>query len=138
MGSCGATTRTGTGYDAVLFGQVDPTVIDLDELQARLDRPDHARGEAVAGRCGLSHGGGFAGHLRGAGGGFGGLDAGRADQLRQQPAAAIFGGDVVEQLPGTELLAGITRYCKFPDSMFVGSDELKKALEEQLKFRKRN
>ena len=33
--------RQGVGYDAVLFGQVEPTVIDLDELQRRLDRPDH-------------------------------------------------------------------------------------------------
>ena len=31
----------GYGYDAVLFGQVEPTVIDVDELQRRLDRPDH-------------------------------------------------------------------------------------------------
>ena len=31
----------GYGYDAVLFGQVEPTVIDVDELQQRLGRPDH-------------------------------------------------------------------------------------------------
>ncbi len=31
----------GQGYDAVLFGQVEPTVIDVDELQRRLGRPDH-------------------------------------------------------------------------------------------------
>jgi spermidine synthase len=29
------------GYDAVLFGQVEPTVINVDELQRRVDRPDH-------------------------------------------------------------------------------------------------
>ena len=34
--------REGILYDAVLFGQVEPTVIDVDALQARLDRPDHA------------------------------------------------------------------------------------------------
>ncbi len=28
-------------YDAILFGQVEPTVIDIDELQRRLERPDH-------------------------------------------------------------------------------------------------
>ena len=33
--------REGYGYDAILFGQVEPTVIDVDELQRRLDRPDH-------------------------------------------------------------------------------------------------
>ena len=33
--------REGDGYDVVLFGQAEPTVIDIDELAARLDRPDH-------------------------------------------------------------------------------------------------
>jgi spermidine synthase len=33
--------RDGQGYDAVLFGQDGPTVIDVDQLQQRLDRPDH-------------------------------------------------------------------------------------------------
>ena len=34
--------REGFGYDAILFGQVEPTVIDIDALQRRLARPDHA------------------------------------------------------------------------------------------------
>jgi spermidine synthase len=33
--------REGYGYQAVLFAQVEPTVIDVDELQRRLDRRDH-------------------------------------------------------------------------------------------------
>ena len=33
--------REGFGYDAILFGQVEPTVIDVDALQKRLDQPDH-------------------------------------------------------------------------------------------------
>ena len=33
--------REGFGYDAVLFGQVEPTVIDVDALQERIDRADH-------------------------------------------------------------------------------------------------
>jgi len=32
---------SGNGYDAVLFGQVGPTRINLDELQQRLDRPEY-------------------------------------------------------------------------------------------------
>src|SRR5947208_1787582 len=32
----------GKGYDLVLLGQDEPTRIDVDELQARLDRRDHA------------------------------------------------------------------------------------------------
>ncbi len=35
--------RNGEGYDVVLLGQVEETKIDVDAMQARLDRPDHAR-----------------------------------------------------------------------------------------------
>jgi spermidine synthase len=40
-GTLWSNEREGEGYDAVLFGEVEPTVIDIDELQRRLDRPDH-------------------------------------------------------------------------------------------------
>jgi len=33
----------GKGYDTVLLGQTTPTRFDVEELQRRLDRPDHAR-----------------------------------------------------------------------------------------------
>ncbi len=33
--------RNGKGYDVVLFGQPGPTVINVDEMQQRLDRQDH-------------------------------------------------------------------------------------------------
>jgi spermidine synthase len=36
---------SGGGYDVVLMGQVDPAKIDVDAIQARLDRPD---GERIA------------------------------------------------------------------------------------------
>jgi spermidine synthase len=34
-----ANTVNGQGYDVVLFGQVEPTTIDVDKIQARLDSP---------------------------------------------------------------------------------------------------
>ncbi len=37
----GRASERDVAYDAILFGQVEPTVIDVDELQRRLDRPDH-------------------------------------------------------------------------------------------------
>ena len=35
-------TYNGAGYDLVLLGQVEPTTIDLDEIEARLQRPEYA------------------------------------------------------------------------------------------------
>ncbi len=40
-GTLWSNEREGEGYDAVLFGELEPTVIDVDLLQQRLDRPDH-------------------------------------------------------------------------------------------------
>jgi spermidine synthase len=38
-----ANTVNGQGYDVVLLGQVEPTKIDVDKLQAKLDSPEYAR-----------------------------------------------------------------------------------------------
>ena len=42
-GSIWANTRNGSGYDMVFLGQAEPLKINLDEIQARLDRPDYAQ-----------------------------------------------------------------------------------------------
>ena len=101
--------REGYAYDAVLFGQAEPTVIDVDELQRRLDRPDHEPvkrslrevgfGESdAANDGGALRGGGArpARHLLRAGALAEGLVAGRPDQHRPQPAAPVPGRHVAE------------------------------------------
>jgi len=41
-GTVWANTINGRGYDMVFMGQAEPLKIDLDETQARLNRPDYA------------------------------------------------------------------------------------------------
>jgi spermidine synthase len=41
-GTVWANTIDGNGYDMVFMGQAEPLKINLDEIQARLDRPDYA------------------------------------------------------------------------------------------------
>ncbi|HEY3042389.1 MAG TPA: fused MFS/spermidine synthase [Vicinamibacterales bacterium] len=36
-------TNNGVGYDLVLFGQVEPTTINLDAIEARLKQPEYAK-----------------------------------------------------------------------------------------------
>ncbi len=43
-------THQGKGYDTVLLGQVEPTHFDVDEMQAKLNRPEYADGEEVSAR----------------------------------------------------------------------------------------
>ncbi len=40
-GTIWATNKDGLGYDLVLLGQAEATKVNADELQRRLDRPDH-------------------------------------------------------------------------------------------------
>jgi spermidine synthase len=40
-GTIWATNKDGQGYDLVLLGQAEATKVNADELQQRLDRPDH-------------------------------------------------------------------------------------------------
>jgi spermidine synthase len=41
-GTVWANTRDGLGYDMVFLGSADPVTINLDEVEARLNRPDYA------------------------------------------------------------------------------------------------
>jgi spermidine synthase len=42
-GTAWSNCLAGEGYDLVLVGQAEPTRVDVDELERRLARPDHAR-----------------------------------------------------------------------------------------------
>ena len=93
-----ANLYNGAGYDLVLLGQVDGTTINLDEIEARLQRPEYAPirksladiGMHVGRRPFATYGGSRSGHEA--------VAQRRADQPRSQPAAAVPGGTRPESL----------------------------------------
>jgi spermidine synthase len=141
--------REGYGYQAVLFAQVEPTVIDVDELQRRLDRPDYQRvkqslrdvgfGEVKEVKTGevvvLEEG----------------MDllatyCGQAPFMKEWSRDAQINTDRnmrLQYLAGMSLnsqmservLSSILAYNRFPDQTFVGSsdgvDVLKRALDQE-------
>jgi spermidine synthase len=138
----------GHAYDAVLFGQVESTVIDVDALQERLNRSDHQLvkqslheagfGEIKTVRTGvtmvpeegidlLSTYAGQAPYLtewsRGA-------QINTDRNLRLQYLAGMW----LNSSMGEQILSSILTYYQFPERTFVGSpealDTLKQALEE--------
>jgi len=140
--------RDGAGYDAVLFGQVEPTVIDVDELQERLDRPDHQlvkqslrdvgfgevkaakTGEVVAREEGIDLLATYSGQApllkewsRGA-------QINTDRNLRLQYLAGMWLNSHV----GEQTLSTIRAAYRFPDQTFVGSPERIGALK-RLRFR---
>ena len=119
----------GGGYDTVVLGQVDPAKIDLDAIQQRLDRPDHA---AVAQS------------LRDVG--FNSLTAllanyaGQEPELRPYLAGAEINRDGnlrLQYLAGLALnisqegtiYSNILTYRRFPANLIVGSGERVQALQ---------
>jgi spermidine synthase len=122
----------GEGYDAVLFGQVGPTVINLDQLEARLNRPDHRLVRQSLADVGfqsvyelLATYAGQASRLRSWSSG---AEINTDRNLRLQYLA----GMSLNSYMGTELLDGILRHYKFPERVFTGSEGSLQALKWEI------
>ncbi len=138
----------GHGYDTVLFGQVEPTVIDVDALQLRLSRPDHQLVRQSLHEVGFAE-------FRTVSTGVAvvpeeGIDllatyAGKASFLREWSRGAQINTDRNLRLQylagmrwnllmGDQILSSILAYYRFPDQTLVGSpetiDTLKRALDD--------
>ena len=145
--------RNGEGYDAILFGQVEPTVIDVDFVQRRLDGPAHQLVKQSLREVGF-------GEVKQAKTGEvvvmeEGIDllstyAGQAQLLREWLRDAQINTDRNLRLQylagmwlnsdmGERILAGILAYYRFPEQTFAGSPEslraLKQALEQKVEGR---
>ncbi len=134
--------REGYGYDSVLFGQVEPTVIDIDELQERLDRPDHQLVKQSLREVGFGEGLDWTVEE--------GLDllatyTGEAPLLKEWSRGAQINTDRNLRLQylagmwlntnvGHQTLSGIRAYYRFPDQTFVGSPERISVLK-QIRYR---
>ena len=121
----------GHGYDAVLFGQAEPSLINLDKLQARLDRPDHARVKKSMVEAGFPTA----------------IDllatyAGQAIDLQEWMSGAQINTDqnmrlqylagwAVNSFLSGEILNQIRIYQRYPENLFTGSA----AQQELLKVR---
>lgn len=125
----------GEGYDAVLFGQVEPTQMNLDELQARLDRPDYAPVKQSLEDVGFRSVSDLLSTY-----------AGRAIDLHDWMKDAqintdrnlrlqYLAGMWLNNYQGRAILSGITRYYRFPQDLFLGSDTTRQQMEEQLRHR---
>jgi spermidine synthase len=122
----------GEGYDAVLFGQAEPTQIDIDQMQVRLERPDHARVKQslaeVGFRSAVSLLATYAGQARDLQVWMRDAQINTDANLRLQYLAGLGFNSYM----GSEILGQITHYRRFPDGLFVGSEYRKKLLRLRL------
>jgi spermidine synthase len=125
----------GEGYDAVLFGQVGPTQIDVDKLHDRLNRADHALVKKSLAQVGyssvISLFATYGGQASDLGSWMRDAQINTDRDLRLQYLAGLSLNSYI----GSEILADIDRYYRFPTNLFLGSEQrrhmLKLALEGQ-------
>ena len=126
-------TNNGAGYDMVLLGQVEPTVINLDEIQAKLARPEYAPIAQSFAEIGMNNV----------------IDlfstfAGNKQQLQPWLADATINRDrnlKLQYLAGLGvhlyqsdvIYAGMLRYAAYPEGTFTGSPELMARLHEAMR-----
>lgn len=128
---------TGDGYDAVLFGQAEPTKINLDELQARLNTSRYTPVRESLADAGFPT---LADLL--------GTYAGRAADLQKWMESAqinedrslrlqYIAGMAVNTYDGEGILRRILDHYKYPEDMFLGSPELKQAVRQAIEVPRR-
>ena len=123
----------GKGYDIVLLGQAGPTKINVDELQRRLDREDHARVaeslREVKFRSAVELLGTYAGRGPDLQGWLKGAEINRDRDLRLQYLAGM-APNLYQEETIYNLMAV---HRKFPENLFEASElrmeALKKAIE---------
>jgi spermidine synthase len=134
------------GYDAVLLGQVEPSRIDVDRLQAVLDRAEYADVKKSLAEVGFGIDSGEQGFTgRGVAVELLATYAGQASDLQSWTRNAQINRDRdlrLQYLAGmyfnsylsTTILENILSYYRFPADLFVGSNEriwmLKQALAD--------
>jgi spermidine synthase len=122
----------GEGYDAVLFGQIEPTVIDLDEMQERFETLGNgsvAQSLKEAGfQSPLDLFATYAGRAADLQDWMQGAQINTDRNLRLQYLAGMW----LNSYLGTEILNGILKHYSFPGEVFVGSDQEVQVLRQEL------
>jgi len=123
---------SGGGYDLVLMGQVDAARIDADAMQARLERPEGMRVAESLREVGFGSAvqllATYAGQEPDLRPWLAGAEINRDGNLRLQYMAGLALNVSREGAIYSEMLT----YRKFPENLFAGSDERRRALRYAL------
>jgi spermidine synthase len=125
-------THQGRGYDTVLMGTVDPPHFNVDEMEARLNRPDYAGVRTSLGEIGIRSAIDLFANY-----------AGRASEMKEYLRDAQINHDRdlrLQYLAGLGLnlyqsgpiYSEILRYKRFPEGLFSGSEATMRQLREAI------
>jgi spermidine synthase len=126
-------TNNGVGYDLVLLGQVEPTRIDIDKIQAHLMSPEMAPVAESLREIGFNSAvdlfSTYAGQAPDLKGWLQDASINRDRNLRLQYLAGL-GLNLYES---GSIYADMLAYSRFPEQLFVGSDAQMQLLRESIR-----
>jgi spermidine synthase len=121
------------GYDVVLFGQLGPAQIDVEGLQRRLDRPDHAAVRQSLNEVGFKTALGILSTYGGRGNDLEpwlrGAEINRDHNLRLQ----FLAGMNPDLQGGFAIYDDMLHFRGYPESLFIASAESRSALQKTLR-----
>jgi spermidine synthase len=131
-GSVWSNDIQGKGYDVVLAGHATPQPINIDSMQARLQRPENAGVAQSLAEVGFTDAfsllGTYAGQARDLAPWLADAQINRDSNLRLQYLA----GMGLNTYENAGIYDDMLKYRKYPDNLFVGSDAMKARLASQL------
>ena len=129
-----ANTYNGAGYDLVLLGQVDGTTINLDEMEARLQRPEYAQLRKSLADIGMTSAvdlfSTYAGSAADMQPWLKDAQINRDRNLRLQYLA----GRGLNLYRAGEIYAEMLPFARDPQNVFVGSDNLMQSLMGKIRI----
>jgi spermidine synthase len=125
----------GEGYDVVLYGQDEPTMIDIEKLDRKFLSDDYkmvrrslADAEFYNPEDLLSTYAGRAGDLKG-------WMSGAQINTDRNLRLSYLAGSSAEYYAATEIFSGICKYYKFPDSLFSDSGQKLDSLDLKIRYK---
>ncbi len=123
-----ANTVNGQGYDMVFMGHLDPPVIDLDEIQQRLSRPDYAPVAQSLYEIGVTSIVDLLSNYAGQNADLSGWSAGAAINRDIDLRLQYLGGWGINSTMEDAIYRQILKYRQVPHGLFRGSPERVEAL----------
>ncbi len=126
-------TNNGQGYDMVLLGQVEPTVINLDEIQQKLGRPEYQPIAQSLAEVGMTSVvdlfATFAGNRNQLQPWLADATINRDRNLRLQYLAGLG----VHLYQSDMIYAQMLRHADYPQGVFTGSEQILAALQQSMR-----
>ena len=125
-------TNNGVGYDLVLLGQVEPTRIDVDAIQARLNRPEYAPMVASLREIGFNSAVDLFSTYAGSGSDLGPWLKDAAINRDRNLRLQYLAGLGLNLYQSGAIYSEMLQYARFPEHLFTGSSTQIQALRESI------